>query len=77
LLNLEGDSILVQLLNKKGIVTKEEKGVVKNLRSDIMRRGGLHTVLMLGEEKKNGKVARTQYSTMDPSIRLYKLNCEE
>ncbi|MEQ9405994.1 MAG: hypothetical protein RIM99_20550 [Cyclobacteriaceae bacterium] len=72
---MEGDSVLVQVLNKKGEVSREERGVVSNLSIDVMRRANLHTVLILGSRKKNGKMDRKQYSTTDPSTRIYALDC--
>lgn len=75
--DLEGDSVVVQILNKKGVVSKEYKGVVSNLSSDITRRANLHTTLMLGERKKNGKISRTQFSTTDESTRIYLVKCED
>lgn len=73
---LEGKRVAVCVLNKKGEVAKTYEGFIANLSSDIVRRGNLHTVLMLGERKKNGKIARSQFATTAPNTRIYLVNCE-
>ncbi|MEM7297412.1 MAG: hypothetical protein AAF391_04000, partial [Bacteroidota bacterium] len=73
--DLEGELVTVCILNKKREVAKTYKGFVANLSSDIVRRGNLHTVLMLGERKKNGKISRSQFATNDPNTRIYLEKC--
>ena len=52
---MEGDSVMVVILNKKEKIIRKQKGVVWNLSLDMMKKANMHATLVMANQTKRGK----------------------